>query len=321
MLNSRLPYRSSDRMRDILRDNYRLLTTISRFDIAYGFGEATVSQVCQLNKVDLPTFLAVCNLHSGTEVAPDSISLASLMGYLKRSHAAFLEVTLPKIRHHLIEAINYAPGDEVAFLLIKFFDDYVVEVKKHLEYENSTIFEYAARLLQGEKAPDFSIAEFSDNHGHMATKLNDLKDIFICHYKCKDNERLSATLVDIIDCERELLFHFEVENRLFVPAVEKLEQQLDSRLEKPSEEEGFREEESQLALLSSREKDILRCIAKGQSNKEIAETLFLSIHTVSTHRRNICSKLGIHSAAGLAIFAILHRLVDLDEIREDAVRR
>ena len=50
------------------------------------------------------------------------------------------------------------------------------------------------------------------------------------------------------------------------------------------------------------------------ANKEIADRLCLSIHTVTTHRRNLSAKLGIHSPAGLTIFAILHHLVDLKDV-------
>ncbi len=55
-------------------------------------------------------------------------------------------------------------------------------------------------------------------------------------------------------------------------------------------------------------------IAKGLANKEIADRLCLSIHTVTTHRRNICSKLQIHTSAGLTIFAIVNGLLPLTDI-------
>jgi DNA-binding NarL/FixJ family response regulator len=56
-------------------------------------------------------------------------------------------------------------------------------------------------------------------------------------------------------------------------------------------------------------------VAKGMSNKEIAEVLFLSVHTVITHRRNISRKLGIHSSAGLTVYAIINNLIDINELR------
>ena len=71
------------------------------------------------------------------------------------------------------------------------------------------------------------------------------------------------------------------------------------------------------STLSMREKEIVICVVKGQTNKEIAEELFLSTHTVISHRRNIARKLEIHSTAGLTIYAIVNKLVELDEIKKN----
>ena len=68
--------------------------------------------------------------------------------------------------------------------------------------------------------------------------------------------------------------------------------------------------------LSVRDREIVVCIVKGMSNKQIADTLCISTHTVITHRRNIVAKLQIHSPAGLTIYAIVNKLVDLSEIRD-----
>ena len=67
--------------------------------------------------------------------------------------------------------------------------------------------------------------------------------------------------------------------------------------------------------LSQREKEIVGCIAKGMTSKEIADKLCLSVHTVTTHRRNLPTKLQIHTQAGLTIYAIVHKLVSLSEIK------
>lgn len=69
-------------------------------------------------------------------------------------------------------------------------------------------------------------------------------------------------------------------------------------------------------VLSGREKEIVTCVVKGMTNKEIADTLFLSTHTVITHRRNIARKLQIHSPAGLTIYAIVNKLVELQDIKK-----
>ena len=286
MIDKEKGYLPSNNMRELIRDNNLILMAISRFDIAFGFGDNSVWDICKYNCVDADTFLSVCNLLSGYSYNVNSISLRSLMGYLRRAHFSFLDVELPKIRPRLIVAINYV------------------------------IFKYVEDLLKGDLNDKFSIADFSDNHSHTVAKLNELKDIFIYHYKQKENTRLSATLYDIINCEKDMMSHFEVETNLFVPAVERLEKSVKLR-----QSDGVRasadisEEDTKTEFtLGDREKDIIRCVAKGKSNKEIADELCISVHTVATHRRNISSKLGIHSAAGLTIFAILHKLVNLEDV-------
>lgn len=76
------------------------------------------------------------------------------------------------------------------------------------------------------------------------------------------------------------------------------------------------EKDNEQETLSQREKEIITCVVKGLTNKAIADKLFLSIHTVITHRRNIARKLQIHSPAGLTIYAIVNKLVELSDIKD-----
>ena len=76
-----------------------------------------------------------------------------------------------------------------------------------------------------------------------------------------------------------------------------------------------RDGEASQELLSAREKEIIVGVVKGLTNKQIAERLFISAHTVITHRRNIAAKLQIHSPAGLTIYAIVNKLVELNDVK------
>lgn len=66
--------------------------------------------------------------------------------------------------------------------------------------------------------------------------------------------------------------------------------------------------------LSSREKEILICVAKGMLNKEIADFYNISIYTVITHRKNITRKTGIKTVAGLTVYALLNNLIDINSV-------
>lgn len=107
--------------------------------------------------------------------------------------------------------------------------------------------------------------------------------------------------------DRELLSHFSEVIQitdsvaLILEAVEKL-RELPDQDSIPTAREH----------LSERETDVLRCLVNGSSNKEIADQLNISIHTVISHRKNISQKTGIKSQAGLTIYAISHHIIHLD---------
>ncbi|NOU48091.1 MAG: helix-turn-helix transcriptional regulator [Bacteroidales bacterium] len=70
----------------------------------------------------------------------------------------------------------------------------------------------------------------------------------------------------------------------------------------------------QSSSLTERENSILKLIALGLTNNDIGEKLFISTHTVMTHRKNITRKLGIKTVSGLTVFAILNKLIKAEEL-------
>ena len=293
-------------MCDLVCDKYAVLQVMSRFGISLGFGDQTITEVCEASNVHTATFLAVVNLlmdQADGATLTDNVSVRALTDYLHNSHSYFLGFRLPAIRRKLIEAVDCSRSD-VSFAIMRFFDEYVAEVDKHMAYEEKTVFPYVEALLAGEKSPTYSMDTFRRHHDRVEARLHELKNIIIKYYPSGGTNELNGVLFDIFTCEHELASHNAVENEIFVPAVE--------RLVSASEEPQNTKQE----LLSAREKEIIVCVVKGLTNKQIADTLCISTHTVITHRRNIASKLQIHSAAGLTIYAIVNKLVELSEISE-----
>lgn len=312
---SRGHYLASDKMRDLINDNANILFILSRFGIPLGFGDKSVDEVCQARQVDTSTFLAVANYVCLGYYDEGDISLQALIDYLRKAHIWFLEFNLPAIRRKIIEAIDCSGSDQVALLILKFYDEYVSEVRAHMQHEEQTVFTYVDGLMQGYLSRDYSIAQFTAKHNHIEAKLADLKNVIIRYYPQRNGgELLHSVLFDIINCEHDLDTHCSVEDDLFAPAVTRLEESLrrsGSGLYNPA----VAAYETQPEQLSQREKEIVECIAKGMTSKEIADKLCLSVHTVTTHRRNITGKLQIHTSAGLTIYAIANQLVSLDEIK------
>lgn len=297
-------YSGGDRMCDLVCDHYPVLQVMSRFGIALGFGDRTIAEVCDGHRVDTETFLAVVERHLHPERGAGvqrEVSVRALTDYLHNSHGYFLGFRLPSIRRKLIEAVDCSLSD-VSLAVVRYFDEYAAEVHRHMTYEEQTVFPYVEALLAGESAVGYSIDEFRRRHDRVEARLSELKNIIIKYYPAGGTNELNGALFDIFACEQELSSHNAVENEIFIPAVERLAA------------DGVATERRE--PLSAREREIIVCVVKGMTNKQTADALCISTHTVITHRRNIAAKLQIHSAAGLTIYAIVNKLVDLSEIRE-----
>jgi regulator of cell morphogenesis and NO signaling len=307
-------------MISLIRDNYDLLQALGSFGINLGFGDKTVRETCEDNDVDTYTFLAVVNFAMngyGEFDNDEQISVPTLLHYLEASHAYFLEFQLPYIRRELSESLD--ENDSLGRLILKFYDEYAHEIRRHMQYEQKTLFPYVQQLIDGEPANDYNVETFSKHHGATDKKLRELK-LLIIKYLPQDglhNNQLTATLHDIYENEVWLRQHAMVEDHIFVPAIRRLEQitkQQDVTRNISGMVFGNATAQNPDAL-SDREKDVIISLVQGMSNKEIADHLCISINTVITHRRNIARKLQIHSPAGLTIYAIVNGLVDISTVK------
>lgn len=313
-------YEADDKMISLIRDNYDLLQALGSFGINLGFGDKTVRETCEDNDVDTYTFLAVVNYAMngyGEFDNDEQISVPTLLHYLQASHAYFLEFQLPYIRRELSESLD--ENDSLGRLILKFYDEYAHEIRRHMQYEQKTLFPYVQQLIDGEPANDYNVETFSKHHGATDKKLRELK-LLIIKYLPQDglhNNQLTATLHDIYENEVWLRQHAMVEDHIFVPAIRRLEQitkQQDVTRNISGMVFGNATAQNPDAL-SDREKDVIISLVQGMSNKEIADHLCISINTVITHRRNIARKLQIHSPAGLTIYAIVNGLVDISTVK------
>lgn len=281
-----------------LADN-QVLQLVQRFGIPFGVGDKSIDTVCRENDVDCTTLLAVVNFAiTGEYQYTPAIDVSTLRQYLENAHTYFMDFQLPRIRQMLLEAINLAGADnKVPLLIVRFYDEYVEEIRAHIQHENECAFEYHAT-----------------DDKHIAAKAIELKKLIIKYYphnekttiQSQEQTRLLyAVLHDIYHFENELALHCAIEDEIMLPALAQKEQ-----LSHTTNIEVNNEQEE----LSSREIDVLIQIVKGLSNKEIADALCLSTHTVMSHRKNIVRKLNIHSTAGLTIYAIVNGIVNLDNI-------
>ena len=305
-------------MISLIRDNYNLLQSLGSFGISLGFGDKTVSQVCEEQHVDTYTFLAVVNFTiNGYRDIDDAtrLSMPTLLQYLKASHDYYLGFQLPFIRKELVEALD--ERDNLARLILKLYDEYARSITAHMKYEEKHVYPYVEALLQGKPVAEFEIDMYSKHHGQESNKLRELKSIIIKYLPSDGlhNNQLSATLYDIYNNEEWLSLHAQVEDEIFIPAVRRLEQKLKQSDVTAKISNMIGKNVDGTEALGEREKDVIVALVQGMTNKEIADHLCISVNTVITHRRNIARKLQIHSPAGLTIYAIVNNLVDITSVK------
>lgn len=309
-----MKYHPSDKMCDLMRGGRvaehgqslteeQVLQLMNRFGISMGVGEKSIEEVCTEHQVDCHTVMAIINYALCKELPlqlKELIHIPTLHRYLENAHTYFLKFQLPRIRQELLEAINLAHStSQVPLMIIQFFDEYAREIKSHIDHEKEHSYEQHAR-----------------DDEHIANKAHELKTLIIKYYPSSTNEDnteqmrlLYAVLHDLRHFENELALHCAIEDDIMLPALR-------NEQRKQSQHASEKEDNYSSALkvdevLSVREIEVIRYVAQGLSNKEIADVMCLSTHTVMSHRKNIARKLDIHSTAGLTIYAVVNGIVEI----------
>ena len=268
---------------------------ISRFGLGMGVGEQTIEQTCEAYGVHTATFLAIINFKVFKQRAIiTEIDIPTLQRYLRNAHTYFIDFRLPFLRRALIEAIIPAdPTSKIPMLILRCYDEFVEEIRAHIEHENAGLFE-----------------EHTHDDERITDKLTEIKNLIIKYYPSNNssqrelvNYTLISVMSDLWHTEQDFADHCAIEDEILRPAMTHVQQQ-----KKPHQMPQDTEE------LSSRERDVVVQIVKGLSNKEIADVLCISVYTVITHRKNITRKLNIHSTAGLTIYAIVNKLIDINSL-------
>jgi regulator of cell morphogenesis and NO signaling len=189
----------------------------------------------------------------------------------------------------------------------------------------------------------YSMHVYEEEHNDVEEKLYDLKNILIKYVHGNSmGGSYQEVIFELFRLEKDILDHTRIENTILLPLVSKMEDSLfypaehsrhtagikalggtrvkPSLNNEPETEINIRTtyrlasnihktETGQLEGLTSRELEVLQLVAYGFLNKQIADKLSISLHTVISHRKNITRKLQIKTIAGLTVYALLNGLI------------
>ncbi len=224
------------KMADVIQMNYMLIPVIHRFGIELGFGDKTVDQVCEENKVDLNFFLQLVNAYHDQDYFPkeelQSIPVREIIAYLKMTHASYLNNTVTDIEQKIKSLELEGNEDKKYIALIRnFFEGYKSELTEHIMREEDVVFPYVLavdEIIKSEQFTDknkkvfesFSIEEYEEEHDDVEEKLMDLRTIMIKYVAPPANTNLYHSIIqDLFRLEEDLNYHSRIEDKVLIPKI------------------------------------------------------------------------------------------------------
>ena len=225
------------KMADIIGSDKRALVLLPRFGIELGFGDLTIKEVCASRNINLDFFLLMINVFLNKNFFPNeklhSVDVDLLLSYLENSHKYYLEERIPYLEK-LLNEFKQNVSHPATKQLEKFFNQYIVEVKEHLAYEDQTAFRYVAKLSDyikrnktGVFEIDYRIGVFEERHDNIEEKLSDLKNLLIKYFPATNDRYIRIRILnELMDFEEDLINHARIEDKVLIPIVEQLEQKV-----------------------------------------------------------------------------------------------
>ena len=281
------------KMSEAIESHLALVPVINRFGIRLGVGDDTVKTVCEAHNVDPDFFLTIVNTFINEDYFPEkklqNFHLTQIIDYLKKTNLYYLQNQLPNIERHLRFFLHAsAPANTSLRLLGDMFASFKERLRRRIEADEKEWFPPLLDTAEpkNRRRRPRTKSSTEDDEAIEAT-LDDMRHIMLKHLAGEYDENLCYAVLFAIDAlGRDIRQHNRIRHRILLPMID---------------DESNR--------LSEREKDVLRLIVEGLTNKEIAARLYVSVNTVLTHRKNITSKLGIKTTPGLTFYAITHRLI------------
>lgn len=304
-------------------DDPRIVGLMQMLGFKLGFGDLSTDEVCVLNGINPDLFSTLCDIYSSEHAQVDLDSLKTsdipvILKLLRTTHLNYLESTFPALHANVHKMAEFCAPEDSA-LLNRFFDEYDGEMKRHIRFEEDVVFKYVEGLLAGERSSVLSVGMIGEMHNNVEEKLGDFKNIVMNYLPAgSTSEERYTVLVEILNIEDALRRHTAVEELVLLPLAEILEQDDAPAAAAPDAtaepaKAAFLPDRPQ-SILSDREKEIITEVARGLTNKEIADKLCISIFTVTTHRKNITQKLGIKTIAGLTVYALMNGFLTEQDI-------
>ncbi len=269
---------------DVILREPDVIPLINRWGITLGVGTDTVAEICQRHSIDTLLFCTILNTYVNDNYFPVRNLMEcdprQLAHYLTLTYQSYIHYQIPNIDRHFDMLIQRSGTDNNLAHFRRFFGELKQQIMDRIDFDLGQWFPAIAR---GEYVDVPESTDIND-------QLSDLKQMLVSHIQGSYDTNLCYAVITVIFALcKDMLKNNRLRDRILraitcEPAAA------------PATTSGN--------PLSAREIEVLRLVAMGYINKEIASELGISFNTVLSHRRNITAKLGIRSVSGLGVYAL-----------------
>ncbi|MEG1634649.1 MAG: LuxR C-terminal-related transcriptional regulator [Rikenellaceae bacterium] len=298
---------------EVIEKNPSLIAVVQRFGIVPGYGKNSIKECADEIGLDFHTLLEVMNIYVNPDYFPsridEHVTLSSVVDYIDKSYRYLVDFQLYNLEKHLSPLLHDERLQPIAALFSKFktlLEQTIAQEQKDefpMLHQKSTHFNNLS-------APHELLLEPNSQTANRKTleMISDIKRAMLIHASGEMNINLfHAVIYALTNLEDEIAQLSQVKEKLLYPINKYIDKIIEDRTLSTHD---------QSKQLSKREEDVLKLIACGKLNKEIAGKLSISINTVLTHRKNIIGKLGIKTVSALTYYALVHNIVTKEEIKQ-----
>lgn len=280
---------------EIIEENHQLIPVVNRFGIKLGLGDKTIGEICLSAHVDEDFFLAILNTFLNEDYFPEKklqqFDLELVVKYIKQTDAYLIHGQLHNLEKHLNAFISMSDPNNAQLKLIG---------RLFTEFKEELIGQIEQGVIIGDSTP--------------LALLTDLKSIIIRHISGNFNENMCHAVIFTIDSlQKDLEKHNRIREKILKPMIDNLGESEIADLQELISANNMMKD-NKMKALSQRELDVLRLVALGFLNKEVADKLNISLNTVLSHRKNITAKLGIKTVSGLIFYCITNGHISAEEV-------
>lgn len=280
---------------EIVSVNYLLIPVVNRFGIKLGLGDKSVKTISEEYNQNIDFFLTILNTYLNEDYFPEKklqeFEIDLVTDYLKRTDMYYIHGQIPNIEKHLNALIATSDPNNKQLELIR---------KLFFKFKDALIHRINNGLLDDDTSQAL---------------LFDLKNILIKHISGSFNENLCYAVVFSIDSLlNDLTKHNRIREKILKPMIAELSEAGIDDWQSLIGKAKSHQLSDDSHTISPRESEVLKLVALGLLNKEIADRLNISLNTVLSHRKNITAKLGIKTVSGLIFYCISHGYISADEI-------